>query len=209
LRLGQETFGDPESAVGRPRSAVGEELWELGGTLEVAMEFDQVIRKRHMVRAYQPRPVEEEKIRKILRNAHRAPSAGFKQPQEFIVVRDPKVKEALARAALYQMFIAEAPVVIVVCSDTSRPAERYGSRGVHFYSIIDGAFAAMIILLTVVNEGLGCCFVGAFHDDQVSQVLGLPDYVRPIGIIPIGYPAEGPQKYRRIPLERIVHYDRW
>jgi len=56
---------------------------------------------------------------------------------------------------------------------------------------------------------LGCCFVGAFHDEQVSQVLGLPDAVRPIGIIPIGYPAEPAQKYRRLPLERIVHQGRW
>jgi len=107
------------------------------------------------------------------------------------------------------MFIAEAPVVIVVCADTSRLATRYGARGVHFCSIVDEAFAAMIILLTVMNEGLGCCFVGAFHDDRVSQVLRLPDHVRPIGIIPIGYPAEGPEKSPRIPLERIVHEDTW
>lgn len=162
-----------------------------------------------MVRAYQPRPVEEEKVERILRLAHQAPSAGFKQPQEFIVVRDAAVKEALAHAALDQMFIAQAPVVIVVCADTRRPASRYGARGVHFYSLIDGAFAAMLILLTVVDEGLGCCFVGAFDDDEVSRVLGLPKTVRPIGIIPIGYPAEGAEKYPRLPLERIVHQDRW
>lgn len=173
------------------------------------MEFETVVRRRHMVRAYQPRPVEDEKVERILRLAHQAPSAGFKQPQEFILVRDPAVKKALAHAALDQMFIAQAPVVIVVCADTRRPATRYGARGVQFYSITDGAFAAMLILLSVVDEGLGCCFVGAFHDQQVSRVLGLPDAVRPIGIIPIGYPAEPAQKYRRLPLERIVHQDRW
>jgi nitroreductase len=119
------------------------------------------------------------------------------------------VKQALARAALNQTFIAEAPVVIVVCADTARSASRYGERGVHFYSLIDGAFAAMLILLGVVDDGLGCCFVGAFYDDEVARVLGLPERVRPIGIIPIGYPAEGPAKYPRIPLERIVHQNRW
>ncbi len=108
-----------------------------------------------------------------------------------------------------KQYFTQAPVVIVVCADTRRPATRYGARGVHFYSLIDGAFAAMLILLTVVDEGLGCCFVGAFHDEQVSRVLGLPDAVRPIGIIPIGYPAEPAQKYRRLPLEQIVHQDRW
>ncbi|MBI4769167.1 MAG: nitroreductase family protein [Chloroflexi bacterium] len=173
------------------------------------MEFETVVRRRHMVRAYQPRPVEDEQIARLLRLAHQAPSAGFKQPQEFIVVRDPTVKRALARAALDQAFVAEAPVAIVVCADTARSASRYGERGVHFYSIIDGAFAAMLILLGVVDEGLGGCFVGAFDDDEVSRVLGLPETVRPIGIIPLGYPAEAAEKYPRLPLERIVHQDRW
>ncbi len=122
---------------------------------------------------------------------------------------DPSTKQALAEAALNQTFIAEAPVVIVVCADTERSASRYGERGIHFYSIIDGAFAAMLILLGVVDEGLGCCFVGAFDDEQVSLILGLPERVRPIGILPIGYPAEPAKKYRRIPLEHIIHYDRW
>lgn len=173
------------------------------------MEFSAVVRRRRMVRAYQSRPVEDEQIARLLRLARQAPSAGFKQPQEFIVVRDPTVKQALARAALNQMFVAEAPVVIAVCADTARSASRYGERGVRFYSIVDGAFAAMLILLGVADEGLGGCFVGAFDDDEVSRVLGLPETIRPIGIIPIGYPAEPAEKYPRLPLERIVHQERW
>jgi nitroreductase len=64
------------------------------------------------------------------------------------------------------------------------------SRGKEFYSIIDGAFASMLILLTAVNEGIGACFVGAFQDKMVSEILELPDHVRPVGIICIGYPAD-------------------
>lgn len=173
------------------------------------MEFDEVIRRRRMVRAFQDRPVEEEKIQTLLRHAHRAPSAGFTQPQEYVVVRDPEVRQALGRAALSQMFVAQAPVVIVVCADTRRSARRYGQRGESFYSVIDGAFAAMIILLAAVNEGLGCAFVGAFDDDEVSRVLGLPAHVRPIGILPVGYPDDRPRKFKRIPLESIVHRERW
>jgi nitroreductase len=173
------------------------------------VEFDDVIRKRRMVRAYQDRPVDDAIVQKILAHAHQAPSAGFKQPQEFIVVRQPEIKRALGRAAFDQMYLAEAPVVIVVCADTSRPAERYGKRGREFYSVIDGAFAAMIILLTAVSQGLGCAFVGAFDDAQVARVLGMPRHVRPIGIMPIGYSAEAPEQYDRIPLERIVHEDGW
>lgn len=173
------------------------------------MEFDKVVRRRHMVRAFEQKPVEEEKIKKILRNAHQAPSAGFLQPQEFLLVKDRTVKKKLASAALDQDFIAEAPVVIVTCADTKRSASRYGRRGIERYSVIDAAYASLLILLTAVNEGLGACFVGAFYDDEVSKVLGLPEGVIPIGIIPIGYPAQGPEKYPRIPLEKILHKDGW
>ena len=162
-----------------------------------------------MVRGYRKEPVPENLVEKLLQNAHQAPSAGFLQPQEFIVVRDGEMKRRLAAAALHQTFVAEAPLVIVVCSDTRRQTPRYGRRGYEFYSITDGAFASMLILLTVVDEGLGACFVGAFDDAKVSRVLGLPEGVRPIGIISIGYPAEGARKLRRIPLEKIMHFDRW
>jgi hypothetical protein len=69
------------------------------------------------------------------------------------VVRDQQVKEELARAALDQMFAAQTPLVIVVVSDVRHSARRYGERGVHFFSVIDAAFVAMLILLAVVNEG--------------------------------------------------------
>lgn len=174
-----------------------------------AMDFEDVVRKRGMVRAFKPDLVEDATVQKILRHAWKAPSAGNTQPVEFIIVKDPEVKEDLARAALNQTFIAEAPVVIAVCSNTKRSAAVYGSRGINFYSIIDGAFAAMTILLSAVNEGLGCCFVAAFHDEQVSRVLGLPSYIRPIGLMPLGYRAERPARVPRIPLKKLVHYDRW
>ncbi len=173
------------------------------------MEFEEVVRKRAMIREYQDREVEDEKINKILKLAWKAPSAGFTQPVEFIVIKDKKVKEKLYESALYQDQVLNAPVIIVVVSDTSRSAARYGSRGVNFYSIIDGAFASMLILLACVNEGLGACFVGAFEDEKVQKVLGLPRHVRPIGIITIGYPAEPAPKYKRRDLEKIVHREKW
>ena len=172
------------------------------------MDFETVVKRRWMCREYLDRDVPPEKIDRILDLASRYPSAGHTQPQEFIMVRDRQVKEALAHAALDQMFIAEAPLVIVVVSDTRRSVPRYGKRGVNFYSIIDGSFAAMLILLAVVNEGLGACFVGAFYDREVRHVLGLPRAVRPIGIISIGYCAEAPEKFSRRSKARIIHRDR-
>jgi nitroreductase len=173
------------------------------------MDFESVVKRRRMCREYLDKDVPEEKVDRILDVASRYPSAGHTEPQEFIVVRDQRVKEHLARAALNQMFVAQAPLVIVVISDTRRSAQRYGERGVHFYSIIDGAFVAMLTLLAVVEEGLGACFVAAFYDQEVQKVLDLPPHIRPIGVIPIGYCAEGPRKLRRRPRAQIVHRDRY
>jgi nitroreductase len=96
-----------------------------------------------------------------------------------------------------------------VCSNTSRSVNRYGRRGIEFYSIIDGAFASMIILLSAVNEGIGASFVGAFEDNKVSKILGLPVHVGPMGIIALGYPAEKPERFERIELNKLVHYERY
>lgn len=171
------------------------------------MEFNEVLRKRRMVRSFKTQSLSPEKIEALLRNAHRTPSAGFLQQQEYVVVKNLDVKRKLAEAAVGQDFIAEAPVVIIVCSNTDRVVKRYGERGVKIYSVIDGAFASMLILLTAVNEGLGACFVGAFEDEKVSEILELPKSVRPVGIIPVGYSDEPPEKLTRMSLKQIVHYE--
>ena len=173
------------------------------------MEFEALIRKRSMIRAFRPTPLTDGQLHKLLRNAIRAPSAGHLQPWEFIIVRDDATKRRLARAALDQNFIAEAPLVIVTCANTRRSASVYGERGVHFYSLIDVSFASLLLMLTAINEGLGCCFVGAYRDEEVSRILGLPAWVRPVGIIPVGHPAEGPARLSRIPLRDVVHEERW
>ncbi|HEV3474501.1 MAG TPA: nitroreductase family protein [Actinomycetota bacterium] len=173
------------------------------------VEFHEVIRRRFMCRSFQDRDVPEQKIEAILDAARRFPSAGHTQPQEFVVVRDASVKHDLARAALDQMFLADAPVLIAVVSDTDRSAARYGRRGVEFYSILDGGFASMIVLLAAVDQGLGAAFVAAFDDDAVGAVLHLPTHVRPIGLIGVGYCAEAPGRHRRRPRQEIIHLDRY
>lgn len=70
-------------------------------------------------------------------------------------------------------------------------------------------FAAMLVLLTCVNEGIGACFVGAFEDEKVSKILGLPAHVRPLGIITLGHPDEKPDRFDRIEISKLVHYERY
>src|SRR5215207_2164449 len=151
------------------------------------MEFDHVVQKRKMIRKYLPNKIPDRIISKLIKNASKAPSAGHTQVQEFIIVRDPATKKKLRQASVNQKAIEDAPVLIVVCSNTSRSVGRYGQRGRDFYSIIDGAFA----------------------DDKIAKILELPEYVKPIGIIAVGYPDESPAKLERIRNEQIVHYERW
>ena len=101
------------------------------------MDFDEVVKKRKMVREYQRnRQVPTEVINKLLKNAHRSPSPGHTRVQEFIIVIDPITKKKLCQASLGQSQVEDASVLIVVCSNTSRSVNRYGKRGTEFYSVI-------------------------------------------------------------------------
>jgi nitroreductase len=163
-----------------------------------------------MIREYrEDRQIPTNMINKLLGNAHRSPSAGHTQVQEFVIVIDPITKRKLCQASLGQRQVEDASVLIVVCSNTSRSINRYKKRGTEFYSIIDGAFASMIILLSAVNEGIGASFVGAFEDNKIARILGLPVHVKPIGILALGYPAEKPERLERLELNNLVHYERY
>lgn len=116
------------------------------------MEFDHVVRKRKMIRKYLHNKIPERIVSKMIKNASKAPTAGHTEVQEFITVTDPATKKKMRQVSVNQKSIENAPVLIVVCANTSRSVGRYGQRGRDFYSIMDGAFASMLILLTAVNE---------------------------------------------------------
>lgn len=173
-----------------------------------ASTLDALLDRRRMVRSFTDEPVGEDVVRRLLDTATRAPSAGHLQPWAFIVVRDAAKRAALGRAAFGQMFVAEAPVVIVPCADPARARERYGSRAER-YAMIDTSFASLLLLLAVVEEGLGACFVGAFDDAEVKRLLGIPEGVQPLAVIPVGHPAEKPASLRRRPAREVRHDERW
>jgi nitroreductase len=126
------------------------------------------------------------------------------QAYEIFLVRDERKKEALADAALGQEFVAEAPVVLVFCANPSRSARRYGSRGRDLYSIQDATIACTFAMLAATSLGLGSCWVGAFDDEEVKRILGIKD-LKPIAILPIGYPAQRPFPTSRRSLKDLVH----
>lgn len=157
------------------------------------------IEQRRSVREFKPDPVPDATISRIVGCALMAPSAGNMQPWRFWVVKRPDVKAALARAAFGQGFVEEAPVVIVVGAEPGRSAARYGKRGSELYCIQDTAAAVENMLLTVVAYGLGACWVGAFDEGEAKRALDLPEDVRPVAMIPIGYPRRDPASRRPRP----------
>jgi len=173
------------------------------------MDVFEAIYGRRSIRSYLDDPVPDEDLEKILEAATMAPSAGNLQPWEFIVVRDDVRKELLARAAYGQYWMAEAPVLVVVCANLDVSGSHYGERGRSLYSIQDTAAAIQNMLLAAYALGYGTCWVGAFDEEAVREIVKAPKRVRPVAIITVGKPAENPRPRGRKPLIEVVHYEEY
>jgi len=171
------------------------------------MELSEAIKGRRSVRAFKRQDVPEEAVEKLIDAARHAPSAGNIQPWEFVIARKLETKQKLSRAAFNQAFVEEAPVVIVVCANENRSSMGYGFRGKTLYCIQDTAAATQNILLTAYSLGLGACWIGAFNEDETKRTLNAPGGIRPVAIIPVGYPDETPSHRGMRPLSQIIHYD--
>jgi len=170
------------------------------------MDVYQAIQLRKSVRAFQEREVDEDVIHRILEAARLAPSAKNFQEWRFVVVRDPETRQRLAKAARGQKFVAEAPVVLACCAETD---DHVMTCGQLCYPI-DVAIAIDHITLCAVAEGLGTCWIGAFFEDQVKEILNIPPEIRVVQLLLIGYPRDPePVEKRRLPLETIVRYEQW
>ncbi len=170
------------------------------------MEFLEIAGRRRSIREFADRPLEEEKLQRILEVVSLAPSAGNLQAHEIYVVMDLQKKKALAKASLGQEFVAAAPVVLVFCARPERSAGRYGERGRRLYSLQDATIACTYAMLAVTDLGLATVWVGAFGDSAVSSALGLPAELQPVALLPIGYAAEQPAATSRRPLNDLVHW---
>jgi nitroreductase len=169
------------------------------------MEFFDVLDARRSVRVFAFRALEEDKLRRILDAANRAPSAGNLQAYEIYVVRQSADRKALAKASLGQEFVAEAPVSLVFCARPGRAAPRYGQRGVRLYALQDATIACTYAMLAVTALGLAAVWVGAFQDEEVQRAIRVSADVQPVAILPIGHPAENPAPTARRAIADLVH----
>lgn len=175
------------------------------------MDFQQVVRRRHMVRSYRPDPVDPGAIDRIVDTARRAPSAGFSQPHRFVVVTREEVRtriadacgEPAARARGLDPWLSVAPVHIIPCVDRQAYVRRYdqpdkaGSGGPAAWEVpfdwVDGGAALMLVLLAAVDEGLAAGFL-AVVNERLRQAVEIPPEWTPLGLVTVGHPADqGPQ----------------
>ncbi len=200
------------------------------------MEFMEVILQRRSCREFLADPVSEEIVRDILEAARLAPTPGNGQNCYYGVIRDQQRKEALAKAAGDQMWIASAPVVIAYCASLEvdlrdLPADdfglivnqtRFGDELINYLNQyadrkLIGKFwvngSPLIpgehVFLTAVNHGLRACWIGYLDTEEAARILNLPDDMICLFLMPIGYAAKEPQEIERKRFEEVVFYESW
>ncbi len=165
-------------------------------TQEDLIEF---LKTRRSVRVFKPDPVPDDTIKKLIEVARYAPSAHNSQPWKFIIVRDPEKLEALASLHSGAEPIRRVRQAVVVLADKRESPTSY---------LVDAANAAIYFQLAAHAMGLGTVWVQALgHVEEVRKIVGAPDHVVPVGIFPIGYPAESPRPRPRKPVDEITCID--
>jgi nitroreductase len=197
------------------------------------MEFQDVVRKRRMIRSFEDRPISAALRDRLLDSARKAPSAGYSQGFSYVVfdgkpqvARFWDVANPERRGWDKWPDIWNAPLMLVPCSEKDVYTERYArpdkgwtDRSESHWPVpywdIDTAMSAMIVLLTAVDAGLGALFFGIFRMKEFKEAFGVPDRVTPIGAIAIGYakkkdkPSPSIKIVGRRPSEGLVHWGRW
>ena len=169
------------------------------------MELWEAIRQRRSIRTYKDQPVEEEKLGRILEAGRLAPSAGNRQEWKYVVVQDKATRQKLVEAANGQQFVGEAPVVVACCAVDP---DHVMSCGQPCYPI-DVAISVDHMTLAAGEEGLGTCWSGAFKEPAVKALLGIPEEVRVVELLALGYPDAEPKPRQRKPMSEVVCYERW
>jgi len=170
------------------------------------MNIYELIKKRKSVRNYKSKVVEKEKLERILNTALLAPSAKNKQEWRFVVVSDKEKREKLSVAAKNQNSLSEAPIVIACCAETDNYEMTCGQKSYP----IDLSIIIDHITLLAVEEGLGTCWIGAFHENEAKKILDIPNNVRIVELLTLGYPSDDSIKEKnRLSFDEVIKYEKW
>ena len=170
----------------------------------MGMDLMEAIKGRRSIRAYDSRPVEQDKLEAVLEAARLAPSARNRQTWQFIVVTDPAVKEKMADACNNQESVQQAPACIAVTD--KEPGIMSCGQPV---DAVDASIALSFMILKAHEEGLGTCWLGHFDKDKVRAALDIPENMSIVAVTPLGYPAETPDARARKPLGEVTSYNKY
>lgn len=201
------------------------------------MEFQDVVARRRMVRRFTDEPVSAEAIDRLLRNAVRAPSAGFTQGWAFVALTEPddvarfwsaaSPERSERDMASWLAGLRTAPVLVVVLTSKEAYLDRYAEadkgwadrdeeRWAAPYWHVDAGMASLLMLQTAVDAGLGACFFGVPPGEvsRLREAFGIPSTFAPTGVVAIGHPADdapggSPRRRPRKSLSAVVHHGRW
>lgn len=168
------------------------------------------IAQRKSVRSYTPEQVPDEMIEKLLRAAMAAPSAMNRQPWEFVVVKDRAVLDDLAGRLKYAKMLSQAPLAIVVCAETMITLSD-GTRVENNFWEHDASAATQNLLLAAEAMGLGAVWTASSDEPRcsiVKEALGVPGTIKPLCVIPVGFPSGEDQPKDKWKPEKI-HYEKW
>ena len=169
------------------------------------MDVMEAIKTRRSIRSYQDKPVEDEKLSAVLEAGRLAPSARNLQEWKFVVVRDAEKRQKLMAEAKNQAFVGQAPVVIACCAVDAERVMSCGQKA----GPIDVAIAVDHMTLAAVEQGLGTCWVCAFNELSVRELLGIPDGPRVIALLTLGYPESVPNMTARNSMDEIRCDEEW
>lgn len=169
------------------------------------MEYQELIQKRYSVRAYKNKPVEDEKLNKVLEAARFAPTAANRQPFQLIVVRTDGRRDELKRIYRKEWFV-QAPLIICACGIRRKSWVREDTRR---YLDVDVAIVMDHLILAATDLGLGTCWVAAFNANAAREILEIPEEVEPLIFTPLGYPDDQLAIKERKSIEDLVRYDHW
>jgi nitroreductase len=171
------------------------------------MDIYKAIRERTSVRSYRQDAVEEDKLERILDAARLAPSGKNGQPWTFIVVKEEETRRRLVPACKNQAFVGEAPVVIVACGHEELAYQKMGG---YWNSMpVDIGIAFEHLMLAAASEGLGTCWIGAFMEEEVRAILGVPETVKIVALTPVGYSAVEKIHRPRKSFSEVVMHEKW
>lgn len=166
------------------------------------MDILTAIQERRSIRKYSNKPVEDEKLNKVLEAFRLAPSARNNQMWKFIIVKDESTKEKLVEAAYGQEALKEAPIILVACG----LAPGVMTNG-HRSDTIDLSIAMSFVILEAYEQGLGTCWMARYDENKIKAILGIPEGGSVVMISPLGYGNESPDSRPRKSIDEVVSYD--